>query len=71
LRNQGLPYAGFFIAMLNWIHGSQANITFDLVDAEWVTVPDPPYPPISRYTFLKSIASQAPAGPDLTVFLVG
>jgi hypothetical protein len=57
--------------MLNWIYGPQTNITFDRVDAEWVTVPDPPYQPISRDTFLKSIASQAPAGPDLTVFLVG
>ena len=63
--------AAFFVATLNWIYGPQTNISFDLWDAEWVTLPDAPHQPVGRDVFVKSIATQAPSGPDITVFLVG
>lgn len=63
--------AAKWVAGLNWVYGPQANISFDLWDAEWVTLDQAPHQPISKQTFLNDIVSQKPAGPDVTVFLVG
>lgn len=63
--------AARWVGELNWIYGPQANISFDLWDAEWVPLNQAPNQPISRQVFLKDIAGQKPAGPDVTVFLVG
>ena len=63
--------ASKWVAGLNWIYGPQVNVSFDLWDAEWVTLNQAPSQPISRNVFLNDIVGQKPAGPDLTVFLVG
>jgi hypothetical protein len=59
------------VAALNWIYGPQVNVRFDLWDAEWVTLDQSPGQPVGRDMFLSNIAPQRPAGPDVTVFLLG
>jgi len=62
--------AAGWIATLNRIYGPQANIIFDLVDADWVTLDSAPVQPISREFFLKSIAV-TPAKKNVNLHLVG
>lgn len=63
--------ASDWIATLNWIYGPQANVMFDLLNAEWVTLDSKPSQPISRDFFKKSIANTPVANADITIYLVG
>jgi hypothetical protein len=60
-----------WVATLNWIYGPQANVHFDLLDAEWVTLDQAPSQPVGRDFFLKSIATAPPVLADVTIYLVG
>jgi hypothetical protein len=56
---------------LNWTYRMQANISFDLLDADWVKVNQVLGEPLSEKAFLNSVASGKNTSADLNVFLVG
>lgn len=62
--------AAGWIVTLNRIYGPQANLIFDLVDAEWVTLDSAPSQPIGKDLFLKSIAV-TPQKKNVNMHLVG
>jgi hypothetical protein len=62
--------AAGWIATLNRIYGPQANVIFDLVDTDWVTLASAASQPIGKDFFLKSIAV-TPAKGKVNLHLVG
>jgi hypothetical protein len=63
--------AALFVNRLNWIYGPQANISFGLIDADWVKINQALGTPLDSKTFKSSVIGQRNQNADLTVFFVG
>jgi hypothetical protein len=59
-----------WISKLNWIFGSQANITFQVGTSEWVEA-DRPLGPVNLKIAQEHLESKKDDAADVTVFLVG
>lgn len=59
-----------WISRLNWIFGSQANITFQVGTSEWVET-DRPLGPVNLKVAQQYLESKKDEAADVTVFLVG
>jgi hypothetical protein len=61
----------WLIKKLNWIYGLQANISFELLDSEWVRVDKVLGEPLGEAAFLNFVVDKKNKNADLNVFLVG
>jgi hypothetical protein len=61
----------WLINKLNWIYGPQANITFEMVEADWVKIDKSLDQPLSEKNFLNYVVKQKNKRADLTIFFVG
>jgi hypothetical protein len=59
-----------WVSQLNWIFGSQANITFQVGSSEWVQM-EKPLGPLTLKLAQDHLESKKDDGADVTVFLVG
>jgi hypothetical protein len=62
--------ASWFLTMLNWTFGAQANIFFTAIDATWINIPKQLPPKINRDVFRRDIVPRKNPRADLTCFLL-
>jgi hypothetical protein len=63
--------ARWLINKLNWIYGPQANISFEMLEAEWVRVEKVLPESLSYDSFLSNVVERKNKSADLNIFFVG
>jgi hypothetical protein len=61
--------ARWLISKLNWVYGPQANVSFQLLDADWVTADVHQSDPLTGQEFLERVVSRKSHSADLTIFI--
>jgi len=67
----GPPDVRWLTTKLNWVYGPQANITFDVIEADWVKVNAFLGDPFGTKAFLAYLVQHKNKWADLNVFFVG